>query len=143
VLNSKFADWYFRLGSTNAVVSEYQFNNLPCPVFADARRPEDDSLRDASLAAIDPGHLDDAFVVIAPALGSPPFPLAARDVLVDLVRRIIAIEQARGEIARTERSALAPAAQPLQDLIDRILYTMAGLNDEDAHHLEESLSRML
>jgi hypothetical protein len=64
-------------------------------------------------------------------------------VLVDLVRRIIAIEQARGEIARTERSALSPAAQPLQDLIDRILYTMAGLNDEDAHHLEESLSRML
>ena len=39
--------------------------------------------------------------------------LAVYIALVELLRRIITIEQARGEIARTERSALAPAAQPL------------------------------
>jgi hypothetical protein len=33
LLNSKLVDWYFRLGSTNAMVSEYQVNNLPCPLF--------------------------------------------------------------------------------------------------------------
>src|SRR5439155_26297927 len=33
LLNSKLLDWYFRLGSTNSKVNEYQFNNLPCPIF--------------------------------------------------------------------------------------------------------------
>ena len=33
LLNSKLIDWYFRLGSTNSKVNEYQFNNLPCPQF--------------------------------------------------------------------------------------------------------------
>lgn len=35
LLNSKLIDWYFRLGSTNSKVNEYQFNNLPCPTFRD------------------------------------------------------------------------------------------------------------
>jgi hypothetical protein len=29
LLNSRLLDWYFRLGSTNSKVNEYQFNNLP------------------------------------------------------------------------------------------------------------------
>ena len=29
LLNSKILDWYFRLGSTNSSINEYQFNNLP------------------------------------------------------------------------------------------------------------------
>ena len=35
VLNSSFADWYFRLGSTNAHVSHYQLTNIPCPRFGE------------------------------------------------------------------------------------------------------------
>lgn len=31
LLNSKLADWFFRLGSTNASVSHYQLYNLPAP----------------------------------------------------------------------------------------------------------------
>lgn len=31
LLNSKLLDWYFRLGSTNSKVNEYQFNALPIP----------------------------------------------------------------------------------------------------------------
>ena len=143
LLNTKLADWYFRLGSTNAAVSHYQLHNLPCPVFADARAPTDDRLRDAATAAVDAGKLDDAFAIVIPALINPPFPLAVQDVLVELVRRIIAIEQARGEIARTDRSALAPAAQPLQDLIDRLLYAMAGLTPEESARLEARLAKML
>ncbi|HVC98147.1 MAG TPA: Eco57I restriction-modification methylase domain-containing protein, partial [Pirellulales bacterium] len=35
LLNSRLLEWYFRLGSTNALVNEYQFNILPAPRFAD------------------------------------------------------------------------------------------------------------
>ena len=33
-----------QLGSTNPKVNEYQFNNLPCPVFPDRPDPTDESL---------------------------------------------------------------------------------------------------
>ena len=82
------------------------------------------TLRWSAAAAIDAGKMDDTFAAVAPALAQPPFPLAVQDVLVELVQHIIAIEQARGEIARAERSHLADAAQPLQNLIDRILFAL-------------------
>jgi hypothetical protein len=44
LLNSKLLDWYFRLGSTNSKVNEYQFNNLPCPIFRDLRTAEDEKI---------------------------------------------------------------------------------------------------
>lgn len=143
LLNSKLLDWYFRLGSTNSKVNEYQFNNLPCPVFAAQGADADQELHGAAIAAIDAAKLDDVFAILAPALKRPPFAVALQDVLVELVQRIMAIEHARGEIARTERSALAPAAQPLQDLIDRILYAMAGLTPTDVTGLEGRLATML
>jgi len=55
-------------------------------------------------------------------------------------------EAARGDIARSARSALAPEAQPFQDLIDCILcilYSMAGLTDAEAQGLEKRLEGML
>ena len=33
LLNSQLLEWYFRLGSSNSKLNEYQFDNLPCPVF--------------------------------------------------------------------------------------------------------------
>jgi hypothetical protein len=102
-----------------------------------------DRLRGAAVAAIDAGKLDDAFAVLTPALANPPFSLAVQDVLVEMARRIIAIEQARGEIARADRSALAPAAQPFQDLIDRLLCGMAELDAEETTGLEVRLAHML
>jgi hypothetical protein len=123
--------------------SHYQLHNLPCPVFADSRAPADDRLRDVASAAVDASKLDDALAALTTARANPTFPLAVQDVLVELVRRIIAIEQARGEIARTERSALAPAAQPLQDLINRLLYAMAGLTPAESAGLEARVATML
>jgi hypothetical protein len=143
VLNTKLADWYFRLGSTNAMVGEYQFNNLPCPAFTEKATAEDRRMLDRARAAVAQGDIEAAFAVLQPGLAQPPYSPAVRDVLVESVKRIIAIEQGRGEIARTERSALAPAAQPLQDLIDRLLYAMAGLSDDEVRGLEDRLSRML
>ena len=123
--------------------SHYQLHNLPCPVFADSRAPADDRLRDGAIAAVDASKLDDALAALTTALANPTFPLAVQDVLVELVRRIIAIEQARGEIARADRSALAPAAQPFQDLIDRLLCGMAELDAEETTGLEVRLAHML
>jgi hypothetical protein len=143
VLNSKLADWYFRLGSTNAHVSHYQIYNLPFPVFAATRADSDVTLPGAVDSALDADRFDDVFAALLPALDQPPFQLVVQDVLVELVRRIIEIEEARGDIARTERSQLADAAQPLQDLIDHLLYAMAGMTEGEAAGLEERLSRML
>lgn len=143
LLNSTLCEWFFRLGSTNAMVSEYQFNILPCPIFAAEESPSDARLRDAALAAIRASRPGDAFDTLRPALANPPFPKAAQDILADLARRIIRAEQARGPITRAQRSELSADAQPLQALIDRILYTMAGLTDAEARGLEERLARML
>jgi hypothetical protein len=46
-------------------------------------------------------------------------------------------------IARTDRSALAPEAQPYLDLIDRILYRMAGLTDTEVQGWEMRLEKVL
>ncbi|MCK4625760.1 MAG: Eco57I restriction-modification methylase domain-containing protein [Phycisphaerae bacterium] len=143
VLNSKLADWYFRLGSTNAMVGEYQFKNLPCPAFSDRLAKADKEIMADSLAALKTGNLDQAFDLLISGMADPPFSPVVRDVIIALVRRIIMAEQARGEIARTERSALCPQAQPYQDLIDRLLYAMAGLTGDESHGLEERLSNML
>jgi hypothetical protein len=143
ILNSKLADWYFRLGSTNAHVSHYQIYNLPCPIFRSTRARSDGPLRDNAIAAVDGGDMEEAFRRLRSRLDNPPFPQAVQQVLAELVRRIMVIEDSRGEIARNERSSLAAASQPLQDLIDRLLYAMAGLSEEESASLEERLANML
>jgi len=143
ILNSRLSDWYFRLGSTNAHVSQYQLANLPYPRFVQQDTKDDKRLREGGLAAIDRMNMTKVFDVLQPALATPPFGVAVRDTIVELVRRIIAAEQHRGNIARSERSALSAQAQPYQDLIDRLLYAMAGLSEEEAKGLEDRLARML
>ena len=49
----------------------------------------------------------------------------------------------RGQITRRQRSALAPKAQPYQGLIDRLLFAMAGLSEDESKGLEERLEKML
>ena len=141
LLNSKVSDWYFRIGSTNAHVSHYQLYNLPCPLFGnemvhasewrsceDAFNREDwNGLRDLALQATS-----------GDTVGA-----LARDVIGEAARRIRVIEENRGDIRRAQRSALAERAQPLQELIDCVLFRLYGLTDEDAAALEERLVRML
>ena len=116
---------------------------FPCPAFADRGTQADKRLREAALSAIRAGDMDGVFEQLRPRLAQPPFGPAVRDVIVSLVRRIIRAEEARGPISRPERSALSPDAQPYQDLIDRILYALAGLTDDEARRLEERLAQML
>ena len=60
-----------------------------------------------------------------------------------LVQKTVDIASERREIARSERSTLQLQSQPLQDLLDHMIYRMAGLNDADIAGLEERLARML
>jgi hypothetical protein len=61
-----------------------------------------------------------------PLLVQPPFSPAIHHVLIAAVQQIMTFEADRDDM-RTERSALAPAAQPYQDLIDALFFGMAGL----------------
>jgi len=142
ILNSKLSDWYFRLGSTNASVSHYQLHNLPAAVF-DGASPSDGELIEGFGRAIDARDWQAAKSLLNPLLTDPPFEPEVVECMGLLVQKIIDIESARGAIARAERSALDPKAQPLQDLLDHMIYRMAGFTDADVAGLEERLERML
>lgn len=143
LLNSKLSDWYFRLGSTNAHVSHYQLYNLPCPIFAENLGNRDELIQERALTALRAGDLAAVFNYLQPLLTTPPFSLAVQNVIIEAVNQISVIEQQRGDIPRSARSALAREAQPYQDLIDRLLYALAGLTDTEATGLEARLARMM
>jgi hypothetical protein len=88
-------------------------------------------------------RLDEALALLRPLLAAPPLSPVVQIVIVAAVQRIIALEADRGEIARTERSALDPAAQPNEDLIDQLFYGMVGLSDAEVRGLEQRYARML
>ena len=143
LLNSKLLDWYFRLGSTNSKVNEYQFKILPCPRFSRSRSEADHKIQEECLAALHRQRLPDVVDILKPSLKEPPFSIGVADTMIEAVRIIISIESARKQSARSERSELASEAQPYQDLLDTILYKTAGLGDEEVHGLERRLSEML
>jgi hypothetical protein len=143
LLNSKLLDWYFRLGSTNSKVNEYQFDNLPCPIFAKKQTPTDGKTLATALKALAERDTEQVSELLAPALRDAPFSPIVQEVIVEAVKRITDIEHKRDIGSRTERSALHPDAQIYQDLIDRLLYRMAGLTHTEAQGLEERLSHML
>lgn len=141
LLNSKLLDWYFRLGSTNASVSHYQLYNLPIPLFGEKQAGV--GVPKAFDEFVQMQQWADAFVSIEPLLDKPPFSFEIASSLVRLVNSVSKVEAERGDIARMERSALAPEAQPYQDLIDKILFRLAGLTDSESEGLEKRLATML
>jgi hypothetical protein len=124
-------------------VSHYQLYNLPYPRFAAQDTEEDHTLLEDVTTGIRKHNLREVPVILRPGLAEAPFKLAVQHTIMDLVGLIIDAEQRRGEIARSERSALCAEAQAYQDLIDRLLYAMAGLSEQEASGLEERLARML
>jgi hypothetical protein len=72
---------------------------------------------------------------VLPAMKEPPFSKIVSDILIECVDAIRGIEEARGDIARADRSSLAVQAQPYQDFIDRLFYVMAGLTKAEADAL--------
>ena len=141
VLNSKVSDWYFRLGSTNAHVSHYQFYNLPVPLFDDGlAHPSEWRRCEEAFNREDWSRLRE---LARESTERTQVGALARDVIGEAAHRIRVIEANRGNITRAQRSALAEQAQPLQDLIDYVLFRLYGLTDDDAAALEERLVQML
>jgi len=140
LLNSQLLDWYFRLGSTNSKVNEYQFDNLPCPIFSSTIKLKE---RSEIIRALERGQLDTASRLIAPALRNGAFSDGISDAISCAVAQIIRIEEARGEISRRERAILSPDSQPYQDFIDHLLFSMAGLSRQESAELTDRLGRMM
>jgi hypothetical protein len=140
LLNSKIADWYFRLGSTNAAVSHYQIYNLPCPVFSDDQAEQHQIEEIGELVRA--GRTLELMAQLQAQAAKPPFGRIIQHAIIEAVERIIEIEQDRGEIRRVDRSSLDPNAQPFQDFIDRLFYAMAGLAEDESRGLEERLAAM-
>jgi hypothetical protein len=143
LLNNTLSDWYFRLGSTNAHVSHYQLYNLPCPVFSVASTDNEAQLQTRAEVAVSSGQPEEALELLGPLLAEPPFSPAIRQVIIAAVQQIMTFEAERGDIARTERSALDPAAQPYQNLIDQLFFGMAGLTADEVEALEDRYAGML
>jgi hypothetical protein len=138
LLNSKVSDWYFRLGSTNAAVSHYQIYTLPCPTFV---------LTGEDIQSLYPLHnkkwselakeLCDSCIEV----GVIQTPIA--EAFVEMARRLQQIESQRALHSRSERSHLAPESQSIQDAIDKVLYKVYGLTEEEGRYIEKRLKEML
>ncbi len=143
LLNSKLLDWYFRLGSTNSKVNEYQFDNLPCPIFAarDSHGTEDlvpkafDFLRENKPA--------EAVWLFRELLDAPPFSGTLGKAIIHATKEIMKLESARGDITRSDRSELSDDAKPYQQFIDSLVFGMAGLSENEALGLQSRLEKML
>jgi len=57
--------------------------------------------------------------------------------------KIIRFEADRGDITRTERSTLASATQPDQELIDQLFFGIAGPTADEVKVLDERYAKML
>ena len=143
IINSSLCEWYFRLGSTNSKVNEYQFQNLPAPRLS---VPDDtapffapDGLRDLIAA----GDWDGCREMIEPLLVSSPFDPQVTGFLTEVVDELVRVEGARGPVAKRRRAAFAPEAEPLQELVDWVLFRMAGFDDDQIHHVKSRLRDML
>ena len=139
VLNSSFADWYFRLGSTNAAVSHYQLKNIPCPAFGKQSGNPDSRVTAEIERMLDDGRfldIEQKAVSLAKAQGCTP----TTELIVErMVRAIEAEERNRGDIARVQRSRLADNAQKCQVILDKIMLVLLGIGEEKHGYINQRL----
>ena len=143
VLNSTFADWYFRLGSTNAAVSHYQLLNIPCPCFKSNEEPLDQNMLgrlETQLEALDFPAIEKASLAHAKEQGCSP---TIESIIVRLVRFIETEEHRRGHIARTARSSLSENGEPCQMILNKLILALLGLGADKHEYIENRLDQML
>ena len=82
--------------------------------------------------------------LLSPYLEEPPFATEIMDCIVYLVKGICEMEASRGDIARHRAISLSTSEPgPTKNLIDAIIFRLAGLTDAEAEGLEQRLSKML
>ena len=143
VLNSAFADWYFRLGSTNAAVSHYQLLNIPCPRFSLKNAPVDQTTLDhlnALLKALDFDAIEKVTLTLAMQQGCTP---TLERSIIRLVRFIEEEEGLRGHINRAARSMLSENAELCQVILDKLILALLGLETNRHNYFKARLEQML
>ena len=143
VLNSAFADWYFRLGSTNAAVSHYQLLNIPCPRFKSKEDPLDKKMLDrleSQLEELDFAGIEKTSLELAEQQGCSP---TIESIIVRLVRFIETEEHRRGHIARAARSSLSENGGPCQIILNKLILALLGLGADKHEYIANRLDQML
>jgi len=143
VQNSLFADWYFRLGSTNAAVSHYQLKNIPCPSFGQKSDPLDAAFErelEEQISNSSWDALEHDLLRRAKTDGSSQ---TIETCIKKLVRYIELEEDNRGEISRTERSSLSTNGALAQRVLDKLYLVLIGVNEDKAEYLRSRLNEML
>ena len=143
VLNSRFADWYFRLGSTNAAVSHYQLLNIPCPRFNSKDALVDRKVLDhleGQLETLDFATTEKTSLALAKQQGCSQ---TLESVIVRLVRFVETEERRRGQIARAARSSLSENAERCQVILDKLILVLLGLGAGRHEYIETRLNHML
>jgi len=137
-LNSKTLDWYFRILSTNSTINEYQFNILPVPSLVETERHLSWK---PLLDTCQWQELEQSLKELCGEKGE--IPEVAAQALIAMSQLIQEIEARRVLRRRAERSSLASQSQPIQNVIDAVLFRCYGLSDEDAKYVERRLGEML
>jgi hypothetical protein len=138
LLNSKILDWYFRLGSTNSKVNEYQFNALPVPTLSK------NELEVNWRPLLEKGLWEDLADLLCEACSNPGvLPKTVAEALANMSRCIQTIEANRLLKSRSERSRLAPESQPIQKTIDAVLFRCYGFSLEESSYITARLKNML
>ena len=143
VLNSSFADWYFRLGSTNAAVNHYQLLNIPCPSFSVKSKPADQTVLDfldEQLEALDFLKVEHLTLQLADKNDCTS---TLEGAVARLVRFIETEEARRGPIARSDRSALSASSEACQAILDKLLLGWLGLSSTSQKFIKARLEQML
>lgn len=138
ILNSKISDWFFRLESTNNAVSHYQIHSLPAPTIADIE------ISGEKRTLLREGPWDEVSKILLEISLEPG--VMPREIIEDITvmsQNIQKIEAKRTLRNRAERSRLSDESQPIQNVIDAVLFHCYGLSDDDAKYIEQRLKEML
>lgn len=143
ILNSVFADWYFRLGSTNAHVSQYQIRNIPTPRFGSSNETIDHDMvgqLESELSKSDIRRVEERCMRMATDSGCTP---TLESIIARLVRHIEAEEEQRGMIKRSARSHLSERSAKCQEILDKVLLILLGLGAERYEYVRTRVNEML
>ena len=138
LLNSNILEWWFRLGSSNAHANEYQMNDLPIPCSTSHPSVIDwrSSFQHSEWNAL--GY------TLRRACTAPGYlPNSVAEAIEAMSKRIQDIEARRKLAGRADRSSLDTESQPIQEVINEVLYRYYGLSEDDAQYIEERLGNML
>lgn len=137
LLNSQLLEWYFRLGSSNSKLNEYQFDNLPCPAFQPSPMEHTEKIIRKLEPLVAENDLEAILRLgIAEVKPGVSLTMTCRAIIERLAQQICEIETSRGPVTKIARSKLDPRAAVLQAVIDQILFTAAGFSRAEVEGIQ-------